>query len=101
MISMPFGHRGAEMPGAFHQVALVEVIGPHADAHQVLDQLALDVDAVVDPRQQHRLVAQRDAGPGQPVAGFGQLAADLVGVVDVDVHPQRVVFLPACRTARG
>ena len=86
------GNRGAEVPGALHQVALVEVVGSHADAHQVLHQLALDVDVVVHARQQHGLVAQRDAGARQFVASLGQFGGDLVGMVDVDVDPQRVVL---------
>ena len=48
------------------------------------------MDVVVDPRQQHGLVAQRDAGAGQPVAGVRQFLGDLVRMVDVDVQPQRV-----------
>ena len=44
----PLAHCGAEMTGAFHQVALVQIIGPHANAHQVLHQAALQVDVVVD-----------------------------------------------------
>jgi hypothetical protein len=87
-----FGHRRAEVPGAFHQVALVDVVGPHADAYQVLHQLALDVHAVVDPRQQHALVAQRHTGTGQAVAGVRQFLGDFIGMVDVNIHPQRVVF---------
>ena len=44
------------------------------------------------PGQQHGLVAQRDPGAAQHVAGARELGRDLVGVVDVDVHPQRVVL---------
>ena len=87
------GHRGAEVAGAMHQVALVQVIRAHPDAHQVLHQLALDVDIIVDTRQQDGLVAERDAGPGQFITGFGQLFGDLVRMVDVDIHPERVEFL--------
>ena len=66
------GNRRAEVTRAFDQVALVQVIRAHADADQVLHQLALDVDVVVHARQQHGLVAQRDACPGQTVAGLFQ-----------------------------
>ncbi len=67
------GHRGAEVTRAVHQVTLVEVIRPHTDAHQVLHQLALDVHVVVHTCQQHRLVAQGDASPGELVGGLFQL----------------------------
>ena len=60
----PLRHRCAEMTGAVYQVALVEVIRAYTHAHQVLHQLALDVDIIIDPRQQDGLVAERDAGPG-------------------------------------
>ena len=93
MISIAFTHRGAEVTGAFHQVALIQVIRPHTNAHQVLHQLAHDVRAIVDSGQQHRLVAQRDACPGEFIAGISQFRGDLVGVVDMDVQPQRVEFL--------
>ena len=76
-----------------HQVALVQVIRPHTDPHQVLHQLALDVHIIVDTRQQYGLVAERDAGPGQLIAGFSQLLRDFVGMVYMDIHPQRMEFL--------
>ncbi len=85
--------RRPQMAGAFHQVALVEVVGAHANLDQVVHQFALDVDGVVDPGQQHALVAQRNAGPRQPVGRRRQLRGDLLGVVDVDVEPERVVLL--------
>ena len=53
--------RRPEVPGALDQVALVEVVGPDPVLDQALDQLPLGVDAVVDARQEHGLVAQRDA----------------------------------------
>jgi hypothetical protein len=58
-----------------------------------VDQLALDVHAIVHPCQQHRLVAERDAGSGEAVAGLLQLQGDLIGVIDMDIEPQRVITL--------
>ena len=84
--------RRPEVPGTLDQVALVDVVRPDPDLDQALDELALDVDAVVDAGEQHRLVAQRNAGATEGVAGARELGRDLVGVVDVDVHPQRVVL---------
>ncbi len=49
-------HRGAEVPGTFNQVALINVVGAHADAHQVLHQLSHQVRIVIDASQQHRLI---------------------------------------------
>ena len=87
------GYRRAEVPGAFHQITLVDIVGAHADLDQVLHQSALNVHAVVDACQQHALVAQGHARPAQPVASIGQFLGDLVGVVDMDVHPHGVVLL--------
>ena len=84
--------RRPEVAGALHQVALVDVVRPDPDLDELLDQVALDVDAVVDARQEHRLVAQRDACPSQHVARAGELGRDLVRVVDVDVQPDRVIL---------
>ena len=92
MISRPLPTGCPEVPAALDQVALVEVVGPDAHLDQLLDEVALDVHTVVDAGEQHRLVAQRDAGAGQLVAGAGELGGDLVRVVDVDVQPQRVVL---------
>ncbi len=88
-----FGHGGAEVTGALHQVALVQVIGAHAEAHQVLDQLALDVNAVVDTCEKNRLVAEGDAGAGEFIGCLRQLGGDLVGVVDVNIEPERMELL--------
>ena len=82
--------RGAEMPGALHQIALVQVVGPHAVAHQLVHQLLHHLDRVVDAGQQHRLAAERDAGVGQARQGRRDLGRQLVRVVEVDVHPQRM-----------
>ena len=70
--------RRPEMPAALDQVAVVEVVRPDADLDQLVHELALDVDAVVDAGEQHRLVADRDAGAGQPVDRARDLGRDLV-----------------------
>ncbi len=88
-----FGNRRAEMPGAFHQVALVQVVRAYTNAHQVLHQFALDMHIIVDARQQDGLVAKRDAGARQAVGGLRQFGRDFIGVVNMDIEPQRVVFL--------
>ena len=57
--------RRAEVPAALDQVALVQVVRPDAHLDELVDQLALDVDAVVDACEQDRLIADRDAGAGR------------------------------------
>src|SRR3989304_4913196 len=51
------------------------------------------VKGAFPPGQEHRLVAEGNPGSGETVAGLGQLEGDLVGVVDVDVEPDRVKLL--------
>jgi hypothetical protein len=83
--------RGPEVAGALDQVALVQVVRPDPVLDEAMDERSLDVDAVVDAGQQDALVAERDPGPGQLVGRPGDLGRDLVGVVEVEVHPDRVV----------
>ena len=52
----PLADRRPQMAGTLDQVTLVEVVGPHANLDQVVDEFALDVDGVVDAGQQHALV---------------------------------------------
>ena len=51
------------------------------------------MDAVVDAREQHALVAEREPGVGQLVDRARDLGRDLVRVVEVHVDPERVVLL--------
>ena len=86
------GDGGAQVARAVHEVALVDVVGPHADFDQFTHQFLHDDRVVVHAAQQHALVAQRHARAGQPVAGVRDLGRDLPGVVHVNVHPQRMVL---------
>ena len=85
--------RRPEVAGALDQVALVEVVraGTRISTSRWTSSRWMCTQSLT-PGEQHRLVAQRDAGAAQLVAGAGELGRDLVGVVDVDVHPQRVVL---------
>ncbi len=49
-------------------------------------------DRVVDPLQQDRLAAQRDAGIGQPRIGFRGLGRQFRRMRHMDAEPQRMVF---------
>jgi hypothetical protein len=80
------------MPRAFDQVALVKIVWPHADADEVLHQLPLDMGAVIHSREQHRLVSERDARARKAVARLGEFTRNFVGMIDVNIHPQRMVL---------
>jgi hypothetical protein len=84
--------RRPEVAGTLDEIALVQVVRPDPVLDELVDESLLDVEAVVDAREQDRLVAQRDAGSGQLVAGTGNLGRDLVRMIEVEVHPQRVVL---------
>ena len=85
--------RRPEVARALDQVALVEVVRPDPVGDELVDERALDVDAVVDAGEQHALVADRQAGLRQLVDRARDLGRDLVRVVEVEVDPQRVVLL--------
>jgi hypothetical protein len=59
--------RRAEVARALDQVALIQVIraNPHLD--EAVDELALDVDAIVDSGEEDRLVADGDPRSSQLV----------------------------------
>ena len=67
--------RNPEMPGAAHQVGMVQVVGLYARAHQGAHQRVQGLDVVVDAGQQHRLAHQRNAGVGQPRQGRARARA--------------------------
>jgi hypothetical protein len=56
-------------------VALEQVVRPHAAAQQLREQLAQHARRRVHAAQQHRLVAERDAGVGQLLARGARLRA--------------------------
>ena len=82
---------GAQVGGAGEQLALEDVVGPHAHAQQPVDQGPHHAHVVVHALEQHRLVAERNAGPEQQVARPRRLRGELARVVEVSVEPQRVV----------
>ena len=85
--------RRPEVPGSLDQVALVQVVGPDPVRDELVDERALDVDAVVHAGEQDALVADRQAGLGQLVDRARDLRRDLVRMVEVEVDPERVVLL--------
>ena len=51
-----------------------------------------DVGAVVDAAQQYRLVAERDSGSREFVAGFGGFGCNFVGMIKVRIEPDGMVL---------
>jgi hypothetical protein len=54
---------------AVGQIALIEVVGPHPQVHQLQKQLLEDIRAVVEAAQQNGLVAQGNACVHNGLAG--------------------------------
>ena len=50
-------------------------------------------EIVVHPFEQHALVAERDAGVGEPLERFFHFNRQLARMIDVHAYPERVIFL--------
>jgi hypothetical protein len=85
--------RGTEMLRTADQVALIDIIRPHAHLQKLMHQLFHDERPVVDPFEQYRLAAQRYAGIREHFAGYTRALGDLFGMVEMYAHPERPVFL--------
>ena len=83
--------RGREEP--WIRSHLVEVVGPHAAAQELLHEHLHHVGIVVHALEQHRLVAERNARVGQAAQRIAHLDGQFLGMIHVDAHPERVEFL--------
>ncbi len=84
---LALGDRGAEVPGALGEVAVVQVVGLHPVGHQGPEQPLQRLRGVVHPAQQHGLAEQRDAAPVEAPQRAARRLADLLAVIGVDHHP--------------
>ena len=89
----PLAHRSAEVRRTLDEVALVEIVGPNAAAEQLLHEHLHGGGIVVDAAEEHGLVAERDARVGETPERVADLDGQLLRMVDVDTHPERVEFL--------
>ena len=80
------------MTRTFDEVALIDVVRADAILNKLVHQLAHDVHAIVDARKEHRLIANRNAGARELIDGARYLGRDLLRMVEVQVHPERVVL---------
>ena len=62
-------HWCTEVARTFNQVALIDVVRADAILDELVHQLAHDVHAIVDAREQHRLVADRNTSACELVDG--------------------------------
>jgi hypothetical protein len=92
---------GTQMGRALDQIALIEVIRPHAAHEQLVHEALHDVGIVVHAAQQHALIAQRHAVVGQQAQAIAHFGGQLARMIGVDAQPQRMVLSAACGTARA
>ena len=81
------------MRGALDQVALVEIIGPHPAAQELLHEHLHYVGVVVHAAQQDRLIPQRNTRIGETAERLAHLDGEFPWMIDMDAHPKRVKFL--------
>ena len=86
-------HAGAQVRRAGDQVALVNVVRLHAAQKQFLDERRHHGHVVVDVPEQHRLVAQRDAGVRQKTQRVARFGGQFARVVGVDADEQGMELL--------
>ena len=96
-----FGHAGAEVGGAFDEVALVEVVRANAAHEEFLDKFLLDLDGVVDSIEKNGLIPHDDAGVGQATEGVANLGGKFVGVIGVDGKEEGMKLLEHIAEFRG
>ena len=87
------GNRGAEVFQTHREVALVNIVWTNTHFHELLHQFLHHVGAVVHAAEQHGLVAQRNTGVSQSGTSGSRFFSHLVGVVEVGIYPDGMVFL--------
>ncbi len=95
------GDAGTEVGGPFDEVALIKIIRADAAAQQLLHKDLIDGGVIVDAPQEDALVPQRDAVVGEPLEGGFYLGGQFPGMIDVDAHPERMVFGQHAAQLRG
>ena len=88
----PLPNWGTEVARTFNKVALIDVVRADAILYELVHQLAHDVHAVVHASKEHRLIPNRDASARQLVYGARNFWRDLLRMIEVQVHPERVVL---------
>ena len=82
----------AEMQQPFGQIALIQVVRPHAVLYQLMHQRFHNPRAVIDTGQQDGLIAQRDSRVSQFFQRLPRRCRDLPRVIKVRIEPDRMVL---------
>src|SRR6266545_595170 len=92
--------RGAQVPRPLGEIALVEVVGPHAPLEQALEQVLQDARRGVHAAQEHGLVLDRDAGIHERLARGARLFRALLRMIEVRHDEEGSVLPQQAREAR-
>lgn len=84
---------GTEMGEPHGKIAHIDVIGTHTDLNEPLYQLFHDMHAVIDACKEYALVAEGDTCVCEHLTGTLALFGDLVGMVEMGIQPNGMVFL--------
>ena len=94
-------HRRAEVVGPLGQVGLIQIIRLHAGQQELLHEPFHDFRIIVHPFQQHRLRPQRHTGVGQAPAGRFDLRGEFIGMIEMQVHIDRMILFDDLAQFRG
>ena len=81
------------MIGPAGQIGLIEIIRLHARKQKLMDEAHHHRRIIIYALQQHRLRAQRHAGVRQSPAGGLDLRCQLIRMIEMQVHIDRMIFL--------
>src|SRR5438132_4331098 len=84
---------GTQMIGAHNRIALIEVVRPHANAQKRLAEISDRFDIVIDSREQHGLIAQRNSQPGQLFTALRGFFGNLARMIEMSIDPKRPMLI--------
>ena len=91
----------AKVLRAENHIGLVDVIRTYTGPQQFLHQLLHYLGRVVDALEQHGLVAERDSRVSQHTERLEGFRRQFVGMIEMHIHKQRMVFFKNCDQFRG
>ena len=74
------------------EIALVDVVRPHANPRETVYELAHHVYAVVDAPEQNGLIADRNAGVVQSLTRLAALRRQFIRMIEMCIDVNRLVF---------
>ncbi len=88
----PLFDGGTKVVGPLDQISLVDVVRFDPDRQKFLHKTLHDQRVVIDPAHKNCLIAKGDAGVGEPGTGLGGCFGDFVGMVEMGIDIEWVIF---------